>query len=176
MPSIKNPGVKLLMVGALGVGLFYLPVREFLKITFIMGIPFVFVLGYMFRQRPKSLTWILSLILLAGILVGYSNLLSQLPERIKVRAIISEGGALVAEGHYQEAIKEYEKLARLDKEETMKSKIETAKKEQQAAYNLARAQTLIEQHKIEEARQILASIPPQTRAGHEAARLIKTLK
>jgi len=71
MDSRKVPFIRLFLVAAVLAMLFYMPTREFLKITFMLGIPFIFLLGYMMRQKKYSITWITASIVLIVILAGY---------------------------------------------------------------------------------------------------------
>jgi len=99
-----------------------------------------------------------------------------LPERIEIRRIISEGGALVAEGRYDEAIKEYKQLENLGRIEKMNDKIVKVEKEKKASDLLDQAKKLIEEGDVKQAREVLDSIPANTRASREAARLKKSIK
>lgn len=101
--------------------------------------------------------------------------LTELPERIEIRRIVSEGGALVAEGRYDEAINEYRKLGELGRQDKMQEKIAQAEEEKQAALNLERGKQLLSQGNKEAALQVLESIPEHTRAGHEAVKLIAAI-
>lgn len=155
---------------------FSMPVREFLKVTFILGIPFIFLLGFMVKKKKYSPVWIISFILLLGIGGLYINMLTQLPERIETRRIVTEGGVLVAEGKYDEAISEFRKLGTLGKPDDMKEKIAWAEREKLAAARLQEARTLIKENKIVEAKKLLNSIPDNTRAYQEAKKVRKDLE
>lgn len=172
----RQPLIKLLLILLLIAGVFYMPTREFLKITFILGIPFIFTLGFMVRQSRYSSGWIISLMLLIAIVGGYGYMLTNLPDRIETRRIISEAGALVAEGKYDQAIELYKQLEALGKTEQMQEKIELAQLEQQAAIDLNQARILIEQGKESEAIKLLKQIPKNTRSGYEANKLLRRLQ
>lgn len=176
MNFLKNPLVRAVLAVAAVVMLLYMPTREFLKITFMLGIPFIFLWGFLVKKRRYSFPWITSLALLLLTAAAYGYLLTQLPERIEVRKIVSEGGALVAEGKYDEAIKEYRRLEKLGQTEKMKQKIAEAEKEKEAALLLDEVRQLVARGDIEKAREILNSIPEDTRAAREAVEMKKLLQ
>ncbi len=160
------------ILAAAGIAmLFYLPTREFLKVTFMAGIPFIFAWGFMSRQRRYSLPWVLAGIVILASLGGYGYLLVNLPERIQTRAIISEGGALVAEGKYDQAINEYKKLEEIGQTQKMQEKIQIAEKEKKANQQLVLARQLIKAGRLDDAKKTIESIPPDTRAAREAKKL-----
>ena len=165
--------IRMLIVIAGIAMLFYMPTREFLKITFMMGIPFVFLLGVLIRHPRYSPMWIVVVVALAANLGAYGYMLIHLPERIQVRAIVSEGGALVAEGQYDAAIAEFRKLEGLGQTAKMQDKISWAQKEKKADEQLKLARQLLAAGKREEADQVIKSIPADTRAAQEARKLIK---
>lgn len=175
MPVWHNPLFRLTVIAAAVAALLYMPTREFLKITFMLGIPFILLLGFNRRQQRWGFKWCLSALLLLAVTGAYGYLLIQLPERIEVRRIVSEGGALVAEGHYDQAIEEYRKLGELGREDKMQEKIAQAEEEKQAALSLEKAKQLLLQGDKEEAVQVLESIPKHTRAGQKAVKLIDTI-
>ena len=158
----------------IGVGmLFFLPTREFLKTTFMLGVPFIFVLGYMVKQRRGSLPHLLALLLLVAIGCGYIAMLYTLPERIEVRRIVMEGSELQGQGRYEEAIERYRDLEALGRTEDMNKRIAQAEKEAQAAQLLSQAEQLYQAGQTEQALEILNRIDHGTRAGGKAARLKK---
>jgi tetratricopeptide (TPR) repeat protein len=175
LPVWHNPFFRLIAFAAAVAALLYMPTREFLKITFIMGIPFILLLGFNRRQQPWGIKWCLSAVLLFAVVAAYGYFLTELPERIEIRRIVSEGGALVAEGRYDEAINEYRKLGELGRQDKMQEKIAQAEEEKQAALNLERGKQLLSQGNKEAALQVLESIPEHTRAGHEAVKLIAAI-
>lgn len=146
-------------------------VVEFLKATFFVGIPVVFILGFMVKKPRFSPAWIISAVLLLGLAGFYVTLLMDLPQRVEVRQIVSEGGALVAEGKYDQAIEEYKKLGNLGKVDDMTTRIAGVEKEKKASDDLAQARHLLGEGKVQEARTILKGIPEGTRAAVEADRL-----
>jgi len=83
---------------------------------------------------------------------------------------------LVAEGKYDEAIKEYRRLEKLGQTEKMKQKIAEAEKEKEAALLLDEVRQLVARGDIEKAREILNSIPEDTRAAREAVEMKKLLQ
>lgn len=173
MNTWKGPYIRVLLVAVAIAMLAWMPTREFLKLTFIVGIPFIFVLGFMSKKERYSIPWIISLVLLLAILSGYGYLLTDLPERIETRRIITQGGTMVAEGKYDQAISEYRKLGELGRSEKMKEKIEVAQREKAADASLGEARQLIKAGKPEQAKKILETIPANTRAGRQAQKLLK---
>jgi len=153
-----------------------MPTREFLKTTFIIGIPFIFLLGYLVRKPRYTWTWNLCALGMLAVLGLYGYNLVHLPERIQVHEIISSGAALVAEGQYDEAIAKYEQLDELGKTERMKEKIAEAQTEKDAHLQLERARQLIDGGNNEEALQVIESIPPNTRVAREARMLRKSIE
>lgn len=172
---LNNPALRLLLLAVGVAALLYMPTREFLKLTFMFGIPFVFVRVFMMKQQERGALWWISFIILMFVAGSYAYMLTNLPERIEIRRIVSEGGALVAEGKYTEAITEYSKLQELDREEKMKEKIALAEYEQKADLDLQTARQLLDQGYSKEAQQILEDIPGNTRAGREARKLMDTI-
>lgn len=176
MSGLRSPVARILLLAALVIMIFYMPAREFLKVTFIMGIPAIILLGLMSKRVSWSPTWIISFVLLLGVAGAYVYLLTELPERIETRRIISEGGALVAEGKYDRAIAEYRKLEELGKVEAMQERIHTAQQEKAAAQKLDQARDLLRRGERQEAARVLDSIPGNTRAGRSAEKLRSSLQ
>jgi len=176
MSDNLKPYIRLLVVIAVGFMLYYMPTREFLKITFMLGMPFIFLLGFMVRRPRYSLVWsVCALGLVAGLgLYGY--FLVHLPQRVQVREIISNGAGLVAEGHYDEAIEKYKQLENLGKPEQMKQKITEAETEKAAQEQLELARQQINAGNTAEALRIIDAIPGNTRAGREAGKLKESIK
>ncbi len=171
-----SPIVRMLIAVAIIVALFNLPAREFLKVTFIMAIPFIILAGFMNKKRRYSPPWLLAVVLLLCTVFTYGNLLLQLPERIETRRIITEGAGLVAEGKYDQAIEEYKKLEELGKKEKMEDKIKEAEREKKAAAILELAKDAIAKGDFGKAREFLDSIPEGSRAAREAGKLQKSLE
>jgi hypothetical protein len=153
-----------------------MPTREFLKLTFLLGIPFIFIMGFMVRKTRYSSGWNICAVGLLILLGVYGYNLIHLPERIQVRAIITSGAALVANGQYDEAIAKYEQLESLGKPEEMKEKIMGAQTEKDAHLQLEKARQQIDTGNIEEAREIMEELPPNTRAAQEAKQLLKSIE
>jgi len=172
----RNPYIRVPLAIAFIAMLFFMPTREFLKATFLLGIPFVFILGFMVKRRRYSWAWNLAALLLLGVVVVYGYTLIHLPERIQVHRIVSNGAGLVAEGRFDEAIAEYEKLNNLGQEERMQKEIAEAQKEKDARQQLVQAQELLNSGNQEEALRILEAIPAETRAGLEATKIRQDLK
>jgi len=159
-----------------GVMLYFMPTREFLKLTFLLGIPFIFIMGFMVKKPRYSLGWNVcaaGLLLLLGV---YGYYLIHLPERIQVREIVTSGAALVANGQYDEAIAKFEQLESLGKPEEMKKKIMEAQTEKDAHQQLEKARQQINAGNKEEARKIIEEIPSNTRAAQEAKPLLKSIE
>ena len=176
MSKERNPYIRVPLAIAFIAMLFFMPTREFLKATFLLGIPFIFILGFMVKRPRYSWSWNLAALLLLAVVAVYGYTLIHLPERIQVHRIVSNGAGLVAEGHFDEAIAEYEKLNDLGESERMQKEIAEAQKEKDARQQLVQAQELINSGNQEEALRILEAIPAETRAGLEAARIRQDLK
>lgn len=176
MSNNRNPYIRVPLVILAGVMLYFLPTREFLKLTFILGVPFTFLMGFMLKKPRYSWGWNVcaaGLLVLLGI---YGYFLIHLPERIQVREIVTSGAALVANGQYDEAIARYEKLESLGKPEEMKQKITEAQTEKEAHLQLERARQEIDSGNYEEARKIIGELPPKSRAAQEAKPLLKSIE
>jgi len=171
MPEARSRFIKIILVLASLAMLFFIPTREFLKITFFMGIPFLLFYSFMGKQRRYSILWILSGILVLGVLIMYGNLIIHLPDRIEVREIIKEGGTLVAEGKYDAAIDKYQQLEKLGQKEKMEEKIANARLEKKAQQQLEMAQQKMDAGDKEAAREIIKKIPSSTRAAVKARKL-----
>ncbi|NLV22440.1 MAG: hypothetical protein GXY49_10705 [Syntrophomonadaceae bacterium] len=171
----KAPYIRVFILLAAVVMLFFAPTREFLKITFFLGIPFLLFYVLMSRQIRYSLPWFICGILVLGVIGLYGYMLVHLPQRVEVREIIREGGTLVAEGKYDHAIEEYQRLEKLGQAEKMEEKISLARQEQQAAQQLEQARQKLAQGDKQAAREIIANIEPGTRAAVEARDLRKQL-
>ena len=175
MTANKAPYIRLFLALAGLAMLFFAPTREFLKITFFMGIPFLLFYLFMSRQRRYSPLWFICGILVLGVIGLYGYMLVHLPERVEVRTIISEGGALVAEGKYDEAIEKYQRLEELGQADKMQEKISFARQEQKAEQQLELARQKLAEGDKEAAKEIVARIEPGTRAAVEARDLRKQL-
>ncbi len=171
MSKIESPLIKLILVVVCLVMLFFAPTREFLKITFFMGIPFLLFYSFMGRQRRYSILWILNGLMVLGVLLMYGYFMIHLPERIEAREIISEGGALVAEGKYDLAIEKYQQLEGLGQKQKMEEKISTARLEKKAQQQLDLAEQKLASGDEKAAREIIKNIPTNTRAAVKAHKL-----
>ncbi len=176
MSDSLKPYLKLLLIIIVGVMLYFVPTREFLKLTFMLGMPFVLLMGFMVRRPRYSMVWNICALGLLGVLVLYAYYLVHLPERVQVREIISSGAALVAEGQYDAAIEKFAGLEKLGKPEQMKEKISEAQIEKEAHQQLETARQLIETGKKDEAKRIIEALPPNTRAAQESRNLRKSLE
>lgn len=172
----RNPYIRVPLAMAFLIMLYFRPTREFLKTTFMLGIPFIFLLGYMVKQPRNSWRWKISALGIILVLGLYGYELVHLPARIQVRTIITNGAGLVAEGKYDEAIAGYQQLGELGETATMEKKIAGAELEKDAHLQLEYARELIDQGNMGEARKIIEALPPGTRAAHEAGALLKNLK
>lgn len=176
MSDKLKPYMRLLLIIIVGLMLYFVPTREFLKTTFMLGMPFVFILGFMVRKPRYSLVWSTCALGLLVVLGAYTYNLIHLPERVQVREIISSGAALVAEGQYDAAIEKFAGLEKLGKPEQMKEKISEAQTEKEAHQKLETARQLIEVGKKDEAKRIIEALPPNTRAAQESRNLLKSLE
>lgn len=176
MRSLNSPFFRVGILAAVILMIFSMPAREFLKLTFIFGIPFIIFLNFMVKKPRYSMVWIISVIGLLVITGGYVYMLTDLPERIETRRIIGEGAALVAEGKYDEAIAGYQNLKELGRVEQMQKKITEAEQEKHAAEIMGEARQLLRDGEEEAALQKLDSIPDGTRVSREASRMLKEIK
>lgn len=175
MTANKAPYIRVFFFVVVLVMLFFAPTREFLKITFFMGIPFLLFYIFMGRQKRYSPLWFICGILVLGVIGLYGYMLVHLPERVEVRSIISEGGTLVAEGKYDEAIEKYQRLESLGEADKMQEKISIARQEQKAEQQLELARQKLAEGDKEAARDIVANIKPGTRAAVDARDIRKQL-
>lgn len=171
MTENRSRFLRIVLVLACLVMLFFASTREFLKVTFFMGIPFLLFYTFMGRQIRYSILWILSGILVVGVLIAYGYMVINLPERIAARQIVSEGGALVAEGKYDAAIEKYQHLEELGQKVKMEEKIANARLEKKAQEQLDLAQQKFTAGDKDAAREIVKKIPPNTRAAVKARKL-----
>lgn len=141
-----------------------------------MGIPFLLFYYFMSRQPRYSLLWIISGISVLAVLLFYGYLLLHLPERIESREIISQGGTLVAEGKYDQAIEKYQQLEKLGQKAKMEDKISQARLEKSAQQQLDLAREKLAAGDKQGAREIIEKIPPGTRAAGQARGLRSKLK
>jgi hypothetical protein len=176
MNNSRNPYIRVPIAIAVIAMLFFTATREFLKLTFMLGIPFVFVMAFMVKQRQKSLTWGLSALALVALMGVYGYFLIHLPQRIKIREITANGAALVAQGQYDEAITLYERLGPLGKPDKMQSLIAEAETEKDAHMQLEKARQLTAEGYQAEAQEIVDALPTSTRAYQEAKELKKQLE
>ncbi|MEA1962410.1 MAG: tetratricopeptide repeat protein [Bacillota bacterium] len=176
MEVTRKPMIRLLLVVIGIIMLCFLPTREFLKITFIIGIPFVFMLGWMRKQLRYSISWFLLGIVLLSLLGFYTYSIYHLPEKIAVREIIYQAESYIADGQYDQAIQAYEELVILGHEEKALKKISWVKREKTADLELEKVRVLISANKYDEAVTVIQNIPSNTRAAIEAQRLLKDLK
>lgn len=175
MKFLKSPWIRLMLLIVLVASLFYLPTREFLKVTGMLGIPAVFLAGFMHKQKKHSVKWGMAALCLVALGGVYVYSLVNLPERIEVRRIIAAGSVLIQQGQYDRAIAEYSKLDKLGKAEKMQTKIEDVEREKKAQRDLELAKQMVKSGDYEEARKLIEAIPRKTRAGGEAARLLKSI-
>lgn len=175
MNNNRNPYIRVPIAIAVVAMLFFTATREFLKLTFMLGIPFVFVMAFMVRQRQKSLAWSLSALVLVALIGVYGYFLIHLPQRIEIRQITTNGASLVAEGKYDEAIELYEGLGPLGKPDKMSALIAEAQTEKEAHQQLEKARQLAAEGNKAGAMEILNALPPATRAFQEAKDLKKQL-
>lgn len=175
MENTKAPfirfGIVVIVIGLL----LYLPTREFLKMTFMLGIPFVLFLALMKRNKKYSVLWFLSIVLLIMVTGLYLYSLTTLPERIETRRIVMKGEGLVADGKYDEAIASYRQLAKVGETDKMNEKIARVEAERKAEEMVEEAKQLIAAEKDEAARKVLQQVPADTRAARQAVKLLREL-
>ncbi|PKM76527.1 MAG: hypothetical protein CVU90_11935 [Firmicutes bacterium HGW-Firmicutes-15] len=176
MSANFKPYLRMLLIITVGVMLYFIPTREFLKTTFMLGMPFVFILGFMVRTPRYSLVWSICALGLLVVLGAYAYNLVHLPERIQVKKIITSGASLVAEGQYDAAIEKFAGLEKLGKPEQMKEKISEAQTEKEAHQQLETARQLIEAGDKDEAKRIIDALPKNTRAAQESRNLRKSIE
>ncbi len=152
--------------------LLYMPTREFLKLTFMLGIPFIFALAFMKKVRKFSPIWFILLLMLIGVFTGYVYRLVDLPEQIAVHRIVIDGSSLMAAEKYDEAVAVYRQLEAYDADE-MKERIEKAEREKEAMEQLNKAKKFKEAGQISEAIKALNEVPEGTRYSSEASSLKK---
>ncbi|MDD4801636.1 MAG: hypothetical protein PHF24_01655 [Syntrophomonas sp.] len=176
MNNKLKPFYKIILILVVVIMLYFRPTREFLKLTFMLGMPFALILGFMVRRPRSSPGWYLCVLGLIGILALYGYYLIHLPERIELREIISNGAALTAEGHFDEAIEKYAGLEKLGKRQKMEEMISKVQTEKEAHVQLEKARQLIEAGQKDEAQKIIEALPRNTRAAQEARDLRKGLE
>ncbi len=176
MEISKTPLFRVFLVAVVIAALLFMPAREFLKITFILAIPAIIIIGFMLRQKKYSFTWLFSLVLVLGIGAFYIYNLTVLPDRIEARRIISEGSALMAEGRFDEAREQFVRLEVIGREEKMKQKLEEVEQEQQARQQFDLAREWMARGENQTALEILEKIPPNTRASSEAQKLLREVR
>ncbi len=169
----KAPWVRLLFLLAFIVMLFFLPTREFLKITCMLGIPFIFLLRFTGQKIRYSAPWVVCVFFLLVLIGVYFNSLYHLPEKIQIRTIITQGAALAANGQFNSAIAEYEKLESLGQTEKAREKISQVRLEQKASIQLEEAKENLKNGDKESAEKLIRSLPEGTRASIEGHRLLK---
>lgn len=156
--------------------LLHLPTREFLKTTFMLGIPFFFILAFMRKTRRYSLPWMIAIVLAVVTVGGYIYMLTGLPQRIAAHQIVIDGTGLLTDGEYDEAEQKFGELEQYGDINTMNKKLALLEKEKEAAHLLQQAKALIKAGEEGKALALLETVPSDTRSHQEAARLIKTLE
>lgn len=175
MENTKAPFIRLgIVVIAIGL-LLYLPTREFLKMTFMLGIPFVLFLVLMKRNKKYSVLWFLSIVLLLMVTGLYLYSLTTLPERIETRRIVMKGEGLLADGKYDEAIANYRQLGKIGETDKMNEKIARVEAERKAEEMVEEAKQLMAAGKDKAAREVLQQVPADTRAAQQAVKLLREI-
>ncbi len=175
MENTKAPFIRLgIVVIAIGL-LLYLPTREFLKMTFMLGIPFVLFLVLMKRNKKYSVLWFLSIVLLLMVTGLYLYSLTTLPERIETRRIVMKGEGLLADGKYDEAIANYRQLGKIGETDKMNEKIARVEAERKAEEMVEEAKQLMAAGKDKAAREVLQQVPADTRAAQQAVKLMREI-
>lgn len=175
MSDPRGPLIRVGSVIIIVALLLYLPTREFLKMTFMLGIPFVLFLVLMKKNYRYSPLWtlsILGLVLTAGF---YFYSLTTLPDRIETRRIIMEGERLLADEKYDEAIANYRKLEQTGEIDKMNDRLSRAEAEKEGNRLIQEANEWIAAGDNEKAREILEEVPAETWAAQEAAELMRAM-
>lgn len=176
MNSEKAPFIRVGLFIVIVIMLIYMPTREFLKMTFMMAVPAVFVLIFMKNKRRFSIAWIAGIILLVCIGGGYIYMLKGLPQQIATHRIVIDGTALLSEGKYELAFNKFSELEEYGETKTMNEKLDMVNKEKQADNILKEAEKLLTAGEYESATILLESVPSGTRAHQKAADLLKSLE
>lgn len=167
------PWLRLLVVFALFAMLFFVPTREFLKLTFMLGIPLLLGLVLMRRQPRRNILWAVGLALSLAVFGFYLYSLTDLPQRVAVRYVVMEGASLKADGRYDEAIAVYNELYDLDRASKADREIAHCEAEKAAQQGLERVSALLEAGDAEAARAVIQDLPEGTRAQVEAQRMLR---
>lgn len=170
--SRRGPFIRVGLFIIAAAMLLYMPTREFLKLTFMLGIPFIFVLVFMKKVRKFSPIWFVLLLMLIGVSTGYVYRLMDLPQHIAVRQIVIDGGTLMAAEKYDEAVAVYRQLEAYDIDE-MNEKIQKAENDKKAMEQVKKAKQFKEAGQIPEAIKALNDVPEGTRYSSEASSLKK---
>ncbi len=175
MKFLKNPWVRVIFIILLAASLLYMPTREFLKITCLLGILAVFLAAFMRKQDKRSRKWMIAALGLVVLSGTYLYFLTQLPERIEVRRIMATGSALTRQGQYDRAMAEYSKLEKLGAKNKMQAKLDEVEIEKKAQRDLELAKQMVKNGDYSEARKLINTIPRQTKAAEEAARILVSI-
>lgn len=176
MENNRAPFIRLGIAAAIIALLMYPPTREFLKMTFILGIPFVLFLALMNRNKKYSFLWLVSVVALLAVTGLYIYTLTTLPERVETRRILMTGERLLAEGKYDEAIKQYRQLEKVGQTSRMNDKVDRVMVEKAADESIETARQLIAEGKYDAAREVLQQVPTDTRAAQQAVKLMREIK
>lgn len=175
MSDPRGPLIRVGSVIIIAALLLYLPTREFLKMTFMLGIPFVLFLVLMKKNYKHSPLWILSIIGLVLTVGFYFYSLTTLPDRIETRRIIMDGERLLADEKYDEAIANYRRLEHTGELDKMNDRIARAEAEKEGKRLIREANEWIAAGDHVKAREILEEVPAETWASQEAAKLLRTI-
>ena len=103
-------------------------------------------------------------------------MLTGLPQRITLHEIEIDATVLLTEGKFDEAQEKFSEMEPYVSPETLNKKYTLVEKEKDAALKVEEAGELMEAGEKEKARQLLESVPSDSMAQREAARLLKTLR
>ena len=103
-------------------------------------------------------------------------MLSGLPQRIAVHQIEMDANILMTEGRFDEAREKFSQLEPYLSPENLNVKYSQVDKDKEAALKVEEARELMEAGKKDQARQLLESVPSDSMAQREAARLLKNLR
>lgn len=175
MENSKAPFIRVGSFIIIVLLLLYLPTREFLKMTFMLGMPLVLFLVVMKKNNKYSPLWIMSALVIILITGVYVYSLTTLPERIETRRIVIEGEVLLADGKFDEAVANYRKLEQTGEINKMNDKIAVVEAEKAGRSLIEEAELLIADGKNDAAREVLQKVPTDTRAAQEAVKMLRAL-
>ncbi|MGI6487521.1 MAG: hypothetical protein GX964_05520 [Syntrophomonadaceae bacterium] len=176
---MNDPRVRVL-VGLLAIGVIvalfnYTPARFFLKMTVLIGLPFILLFLWWRRQPRFGIAWIVGVLVMGLLLGAYGMMMYSFPEQLQVKEIKKEGDILLAQGQYDRALDKYREIEPLNQKEAAK-KMAEAREQKQFHETYLRARELAEQGEKEKARQVLKSIPRSAHVYSEAHKFLSQME